>query len=545
MQNPISVAMKAIQIRIAIMAKKNNLRVLWGNFRTASTGPGYIKMPYFDASDPLQTLAAYGFGSHEGAHHRYGSKLEVYEQAKSMGPIYKEILNILDDGRINRRSVKEFPGQQRDLESTMQVFQQKGSFLEIPEDTPLVGAVLAYLSGLTFVDYVGIELLRPFKESALAVIQQTCSPDFPTIIDKIVEDGVKPGDFDSAWAATLRLVSALKDELERQEEQNQPQPKPDASDDESDPEEGEGNPEPDAGDDGSDQEKIAALIQRLNAQINDEDVPDFGAEIAKLLQPMDVPPTSEGLKPMLTGVLTSKGKSNHVSRLNLTSRLLRNALAEFVETETRIAPGYGRRGKRFIVAKKPRFLQGDMRCFRTRAEDVGIDTSTLISLDLSGSMESCAREAIDACLSLSLALEDIDGVRVAVQTFGDELLDVVGFGESVTEVSARFDGLEAAGSTPLQEALSNAYLALMPEETAKKSLIVITDGVPDERCESLVAELRKDGIDVFGIFIGDYKVGKGTHMDSHFGPQGWVAVQDANQLSRELFKLARHTLLAA
>lgn len=58
-------AMITIQLRMAMMTHDFGMKTTWGNYPTASTGPGLVRMPFFDANDPVQCKAAMGFGLHE------------------------------------------------------------------------------------------------------------------------------------------------------------------------------------------------------------------------------------------------------------------------------------------------------------------------------------------------------------------------------------------------------------------------------------------------------------------------------------------------
>jgi hypothetical protein len=120
--NSVQTKMLTIQIRMAMMASNFGLRTIWGNFETAGTNKDMILMPYFNADDPEQYQAAMGFGLHESAHHRYKSDFELMVEATKKGKIYEHVLNVTDDGRIERRSYLEYPGTKSEFEAIERLF---------------------------------------------------------------------------------------------------------------------------------------------------------------------------------------------------------------------------------------------------------------------------------------------------------------------------------------------------------------------------------------------------------------------------------------
>ncbi|ASI21293.1 VWA domain-containing protein (plasmid) [Aeromonas media] len=250
------------------------------------------------------------------------------------------------------------------------------------------------------------------------------------------------------------------------------------------------------------------------------------------------------LRPRLDAINTKIGRSVTLPKVLAASRPITQALMELVETETNCAPGLSRRGKRFVTSRFNRFKQGDLRVYRGKAKNVGIDSAIMVLLDLSGSMNCQQEVAKNSCLALALAVQQIDGAVIGIQSFGNWNVDLLRFGEDPATTSTRLDLTCADGGTPMREGLSNAFLALMPEQAERKSLIVITDGEPDVECVDTFNMVRQHGIDVFGIYIGQYASGK-VAMDYYFKPGNWIAVDNILGLKRELFKLAKGTILAA
>ena len=575
--NSAQTKMLTIQIRMAMMASNFGLRTNWGNFETASTAKDVVNMPYFNAEDPEQYQAAMGFGLHESAHHRYKSDFQLMNEAIKKGSIYQHVLNITDDGRIERRSFLEYPGTKSEFEAIERLFISRNQRIPANDNMKPISVLLCYYAQFIGTNLLGYAPLNPLFETTKLVAQKMFPQNLLTRLEIIGQMGAYTRECSGSWEATLLFVEAIRSELEEAKKSLQPPPSNDSQDDDSkaggqsagdaddDDSKANGQNAGDADNDDSDaggqsagdgktkadaqsanEDQIANLEQVIQAIQNDDDIDslDKGDVLASIIKPESTRQFITPLRPDLHGIKRGFSPYSQLAAVKSASRPLCHALSQLIEVETNKAPGIGRRGKRFIVSRKTRYLQGDMRVYRTKAETIAVDSSMLISLDLSGSMSHNVTKAKDACLSLALAIEEIEGAQVAVQTFGDKNYDILKWGESVSAASGRFDAVYADGSTPMREALSNAFMALLPEETNRKSLVMITDGEPDCDCTDTFNLLRQYEIDVFGLFIGEYNKGR-EYMDKYFNPGGWIAVKNINDLRRELFKFAKQTFLSA
>ena len=564
--------MLTIQIRLAMMANDFGLRTTWGNYPTAGTTQGVVLMPFFDAGDPVQAAAAMGFGMHEGAHHRYGSDFAKYEESlKTKGKVHRWFLNCFDDGRIDRMALLEYPGLRGEYEAIEQLFISKGMRQVPGTNTPAINVLEDYLA-----HYIGCELLNykpltPVWEQTRELARQRFPDALLTRLEIISEMGVITADFNDCWDSADLVLDAIRDSLEDlKAQQSDHEPAADAasqSDADADGQPGAaGQSDVDADDQpGADAagqsdaagrpsadnvvrskqiQELEACLEATGSGSTDVEVRDKGKMLASLIEADSRFELDTPLRPRLDAINTTIGRSVTLPKVLTASRPITQALMELVETETNCAPGLSRRGKRFVTSRFNRFKQGDLRVYRSKAKNLGIDSAIMVMLDLSGSMNCQQEVAKNACLALALAVQQIDGAVIGIQSFGDRNVDLLRFGEDPATTSTRLDLTCAGGGTPMREGLSNAFLALMPEQAERKSLIVITDGEPDVDCVDTFNMVRQYGIDVFGIFIGQYASGKAA-MDYYFKPGNWIAVDNILGLKRELFKLAKGTILAA
>ncbi|PSU19823.1 hypothetical protein CTM97_18635 [Photobacterium phosphoreum] len=208
-------------------------------------------------------------------------------------------------------------------------------------------------------------------------------------------------------------------------------------------------------------------------------------------------------------------------------------------------------GKRMIGNAGTRMAQGDYKVFRQELTRKLTNTAITILLDDSGSMKNeKGQVAASATLALIKALEPINFVSTSVETFGTEsssniVYKVKDFNESANQCADRLSEHLAYGGgyTPLLTGLWSGLRSISQRKEARKILIVITDGEPDQRtqCTELINRIRtSDGVEVFGIGIGDAN----TLVKPLFGEQYAVSIKKIDQLASEIFKLSEQILFS-
>lgn len=190
------------------------------------------------------------------------------------------------------------------------------------------------------------------------------------------------------------------------------------------------------------------------------------------------------------------------------SAKLRARLAGLVQAEKLEHTARGRAGKRIDRRMLPRLGHADPKVFRISEENESIDTAVTVLLDRSSSMFSEDRIVIarETTLAMAYALNEVEGVNPSVFAFPGK--DGASF--SVTtlhrrgqQVSAQRFGVDANGGTPLDLAAWYAGWDLLCADEARKILIVITDGDPNDRggCVDVLKRMRDSGIEMVGLGI--------------------------------------------
>ena len=221
----------------------------------------------------------------------------------------------------------------------------------------------------------------------------------------------------------------------------------------------------------------------------------------------------------------------------LTARLQALVEAQALE-QTRLTP----RGRALSNAHLHRAGVGNSRIFRRRDHKTTPNTALHLLIDLSGSMAG-GRDvlALDAALALALALEPIKGVSCAVSAFPglqgqeDRITGLLGQGERVATRAGAFVQ-RGRGSTPMTGALWFAAADLLGRPEARKVLLTLTDGEPDDRASTrdLIRQATASGLQMLGV---------GIEVDvSRLFPIA-IRINAITDLKSELFHLTEHLLL--
>ncbi|WP_279473524.1 hypothetical protein [Aeromonas caviae] len=192
-------------------------------------------------------------------------------------------------------------------------------------------------------------------------------------------------------------------------------------------------------------QELEACLEAAGSGSSDVEGRDKGKMLASLIEADSRFQLDTPLRPHLDAVYTKIGRSVTLPKVLAASRPITQALMELVETETNCAPGLSRRGKRFVTSRFNRFKQGDLRVYRSKARNLGIDSAIMVLLDLSGSMNCQEVVAKNACLALALAVQQIDGAVIGIQSFGDWNVDLLRFREDPATTSSRLDLICAGG----------------------------------------------------------------------------------------------------
>lgn len=238
---------------------------------------------------------------------------------------------------------------------------------------------------------------------------------------------------------------------------------------------------------------------------------------------------------------------NVIERLKEETNAVRRKTLSLLEAQARSKIMNSRTGSRLDPKRLWKMRTGNCTVFEKRIEGTKQDTAIQLLVDVSSSMANSnrVRVAMDAALSVALAMESAQGIETSVAAFPhchdgiyNDVLMVADFGEPVRKTASRFPAVRANGSTPMAEALLWAGYNLTAQRQSRQIIVPITDGEPDDKeaAMDVLRSLEAAGIEVIGIGI-NFDV---SHM---FHTSG--VIQSIEDLPATLFGLLRNALAKA
>ncbi len=586
----------ALPIVAAAYGRKFGVPVQVGG-TSACTDGRTIHIPEI-GDDPIAKSLAWGYLTHEAAHVRE-TDFKAYGDFSKQCPLCGSVLNILEDVRVESAILRPYPGARSTLDAVMTWLIEQGN-VAAPKEGDSPAAVLANgLLVLSRYRYRSQEVLKPAAQEAERVLRKT----FPaTFVHRLLGLMTEiPGLRSTRDAADLaeRIIALVQEEAQEPESPKRSQSSPDPSDEgEQDAEtagdaqdqgsegadpggEGAGKddetgpvePAKDEGSEGNEGGEAAgddqgqgrdggetgdgadqsgegegegtdgrrALQAVLSAGAGDMPMDPFAAVAEELRRPsVDERPV---LLPTLEPYQGHAGLGKDaVARVKAESARLTARLQGLVESHTMAQVRTVRRGRVLSRAHLHRLAVGDARVFQRKEQTVAPDTALHLLVDLSGSMGHGAdRIALDAALSLALALEPMRGVSCAVTAFpslrgGDSAVTrILSHGDRIAARAGAFVQ-HARGGTPMTGALWYAAADLLARREARKVILTLTDGGPDDwdSAKAMVERASAAQLEMIGVGIG-------ISVDRLFPVA--IRIDAVADLKGELFRIAEQLLL--
>ena len=183
---------------------------------------------------------------------------------------------------------------------------------------------------------------------------------------------------------------------------------------------------------------------------------------------------------------------------------LKQKLAELIQSrkEKPVAPKMT--GNRLLPRRLHKAATPEPTIWGTRQNVKAVNTALQVLVDLSGSMNDTASswsKAQAVAYAMAKALQGKVGVAVKVDAYGYlHIIPIMGWGERPN--SERFR-VSPSGGTPTGNAIFTVLPDLLGRKEAKKILVVITDGDPDDKASTsrMITTAREGGVIVLGIGI--------------------------------------------
>ena len=544
---PRSVFEQSLPIVAAALGRLCGVAIEFGSQVPATDGKT-IWMPLPETMTEADELKTLGILCHEAGHVRLTDFSDV---AQKLTHLERAIDNALEDCRIEAAMGRLYPGAESLFKAAHAVkVDEIAGWKKFDEQTLVPLFLLAvseerllyrkWLSPLTarLLEHMhrmfGCDLTEKLASLALEVKDAKSTQDVVAIRKRIMR--------------LLRREAARQESSQTKKEGDGNSKTAPAADKDFSSENGK-TEQPSGSSSGSDERSETALDRLLKPTIKPVINPlDVSGSFKRLRPDEGVP----GLTIDFSGRIrpVSANEETGVERLKRARKdsvALRLALRGLVQAQTRVGHRISDRGRRLSTSHLCRLVVSDARVFRERTDRQAPYAAVHVLLDMSGSMGVAGGDlAVRSSLGLVLGLESIRGVNPALTVFPgaacghaqQAICTVLKHGERLTQVTpGQIGAISSWGGTPLQQALQAAGFALAACREAKKALILITDGrVSVQATAPLIEDLKRAGIRVFGIQIGDINDLTGLPIDS-------AHISNVGELQQVLFGFAKKLLL--
>jgi len=180
------------------------------------------------------------------------------------------------------------------------------------------------------------------------------------------------------------------------------------------------------------------------------------------------------------------------------------------------------------------------RIFKRKEHKDNVDLSAVILLDASGSMRYRSYKATQSAYIISKALELGKYKSEVIQFFNSssKFIGLKSFNQKLDYAKKQFKPM-SSGGTPLKFALDGAEKSLDRLESNRKIILVVTDGKPNKTklCKKKIREMEKKGIIVIGILI--------QHSDYSglFNPKHKLNCDEVDQLPPKMTGVIKEVLM--
>ena len=543
----------ALPIVAAAYGEKFGVKVLIQG-QDAFTDGERIVIPTANPDDPHYQQIAWGYLAHEAAHIRH-TNFDMVQKASSK-PIRKELLNIIEDVRIENELAKDYPGTRRSISQVIEYMVDTQQMC-VPEQLEPASNLQAWLLFRLRCHFLGQKALTPLYQAVDERVRQL----FPAAAMSRLSAMLTVVPSLASTGEVLKLVDAIVAMLE--EESRPPQDESDAdngndmgqdasndsnnSSDSQTPETGSsamGDAAETRDSDNSDQaDNLRQALEASAAQFE----PDTFAKVAEVLS--EQAEGHQGVTP-LSLPQAEQAMLGDEAILTLSaseSAQIRARLRGMVQSSQDNRNHAKRHGLRVATHRLAASQAGESRLFIQRQPRIAPNAAVHLLVDISGSMGKPIGEgnrkyfhvANEAALALAMALEGIPGVVPAVSYFPgihQEVSIALLPKQSVRHRAACFDQ-KPRGCTPMAQAMWFAANSLLAQKQKRKLMIVLTDGDPDDwaATHDIVDRCRRSGFELLGIGIQTRSVEK-------FFPQS-IVINDVKDLKRELFEVTQQLLI--
>jgi cobaltochelatase CobT len=541
---------QAAQEAIAAGIGRVGFTVIWelGGCPRIDVNLRRIWLPALPDDAPPETLTHLrAYVDHEVEHHRAGSTEADLHRAFDHSPLARSILGHLEDLRVNERIRAEGrrPGSVANIRDTNRYLTEgilKGTIRNSKCNSIAVAIIAASnnLYGVSGIDYV------PYVDNPVVY------RDAYRIVHKHFRRALAPDATCAQMANTAIELANLLVTLNAKPKPPEPHgPEPHGPEDEETEngdnpgrehgrgrgkdKKGEGESEgetddngggdtdcecdkgrPDKSNEGGDEEKIVEMLEKARKAL-EKDLTQRGA-YADL---PDVPMTyREPTQFPPTGLRSNQWGRNTTLRLNPIDQAIDTKVSALTQRLARAFRGPSRPPMRYqevgaLDRARLARVSVDKQVFKRRAIDNRVNCAVTLLLDVSTSMhnpDSTGVPNIDHALNCIYAVAlacEAAGARLEIMAFSSGtpymLIPYASRTRARGEYRRALRDIGVVCGTDLEDAIHNAAHRLQSRREARRMIVTITDGMPNDLgcAKRQVKRARDEGIEVFGVGIGN------------------------------------------
>ena len=479
---------------------------------TAYTNGKVITIPRFDYTNEYKSRLAYGFIAHEAGHIKH-TDFEILKRpaVKNSGFLFA-LFNILEDCRIEQLMSKMYIGVAENLELLNSYYKHEEQELMSKLDkVPIFNVYAIYVQCYGWVHWQKYDRrleLAMAENFLLSHNQETTLK----LRDKLQEFYKKEHTCEETYRMALAIAKLLRDNLTDKDMTK--------GDDDIRSRHDDSQLETPA-DHKNKLQGTASLACGYDREAQLSDTP-IGA-VARMLASNG---GSSALEAVSSGKTTSsredfgvfadvtadEGRADFGDTIKASYGVV-NALRNYIRAKTTSLKELSEQGRRLNVKRLVRAPCGETRVFLNRTLELEHNTNVQLLVDASSSMltsdnsdSSRIEDANKVALILAKALDKLENVDRAVYYFPgtcSETAVALRKDEPLGQIQmARFDQ-KPRGSTPLAQAMWQAFENMKFTDKERNVLLVITDGMPDSvsNVKDCFEFAEKHNIEVYGISI--------------------------------------------
>lgn len=509
---------------------------------TAYTNGKVITIPRLDIKNPIKARLAYGYLAHESAHIRY-TDFSILKKDKIKNNLFLfSLFNILEDSRIEALISKEYIGVYENLELLSDYYKEEWkSFCNTLNSISVLNVICA------FIQCYSQSLCQKFRnargKSAILYfhLRKRLNIHVLNKIGLLVKECSGAEDSETVYKICLKIFSLLKNDKSGFKAEDRFLKNSEDNDERFRNIMDESKKNFNKSKDKISEDFLREFTRFRIATGDDDSKVTPSRNGAEIIQENSNSKSSSSREDfgVIAENICNPGREDYILAVNNTYGV-RNALHNRVRAYVDSLGNCTTAGNRINPMKAQFIPLGETRIFKDRIFKKEFETAVHILVDVSSSMltsdggeNSRCEEACKVALTLSLALEGIDGIKTMATYFPGQCSEydvALKADERASMVAPRFDQ-KPRGSTPLAQALWYSFDKFQEIGYRRNIVLVITDGMPDSvnNVKNCFEYAKEHHIEIYGISIRSEMILKLFENAS--------IIESANELEHKAFSL--------